>query len=352
MKDRQLMPTISPDPSLRSPTQETMGQILSSAGYTDLYRLVEAEGLPYFPRIDAAGDVELYLVFESVEEFSKATRDELSIDWKTYRDKLFAVVWTLTDPIEPLGFPIAFDIGEERERYMALRLVQQPLTWIHHLAFQEGQLIHIYSETVSFSPAERDQVYRMAERLFADNDKEQSHCSAAGDEEIREEELTTVDADSLGDSTLLESGVAYQFDYAAMEQRHGEEHAQVLLMEALNRALLVMRRHARSDVRSQSFIVWVAKAPPYLSMIVTPGMDHLFEVVHSAEEEANPFTRFFLTLPDFVETRELQPLAVGAYPIIRSEQGRPLHLELTETFQRRLKTLFDTYWPATPNPYE
>lgn len=346
------MPHIQPDPSLCSPDSETLGEILPPADFHDLYRLAQNDGLPYFARIDAVGDVELYLVFESVEAFSESARGDVSVEWKTYRDKLLAVIWTSSDPVEPLGFPLSFDVREERDRYMVLRLVQQPSTFLHHLALEAGQLIHIYTETFSFSAAERERVAQKVRQLLTGDGGEESSDSSADEvEEVKEAEMISVAADTLSDQTLQENGVAYLFDYAAMCRQHGDDQAQLLLMDTLNKALLVMRRHARSEVRERSFTVWVGEMPPYLSLVVTPELYDLFEVVHTSEEEANPFTRLLLALPQFVETRELKPLAIGAYPIIRAERGRPFHLELTEAFQNRLRRLFAQNWPETANPY-
>jgi len=348
--NRPLLPEITLDPTLRSPQRATMGQFLPADDYADLYRLAAEEGA-CFPRIDAAGNVELYLVYESVEAFSQATQDELSVDWKIYRDKLLVIVWTVSDPRKPLGFPISLRVAEERARYTALQMVLQPFVWVHHLTLQDGQLLHIYSETLTVSPAERERVLQLVERLLAEDGSRQDPHAGPADEEIGEENLLTVDADQLGDAPLLESGLAYLFDYAAMGREHGAEGAQEWLMAALHKALLVMRRHPRSDVRTQSFTVWVAELPPWLSLIVTPELSERFAAEDSTDEAANPFDRFFMTLPQFVETRRIRPLAVGAYPLIRAEQGRMLHLELTEAFQRRLQRLFAANWPDEANPY-
>ena len=131
-----------------SPDEQTQGEILDKEKFHDVYKLVEEDGLPYFARLNGRGEVELYLVFETVDAFSEQTRDAVSVEFKTYQNKLLAVIWTLTDPLQPLGFPLSFDIRAVDERFVALTILQQPFTTLHYLAYENGQMTHIYSEDV------------------------------------------------------------------------------------------------------------------------------------------------------------------------------------------------------------
>ncbi|WP_230077239.1 hypothetical protein [Brevibacillus sedimenti] len=166
MTRQPFRPEVVPDPSLRSPTAATQGEVLDATNFADLYRLAGEEGLPYFARLNAAGDVELYLVFESVDAFSEATRDAVSVEFKTYRDKLLAVIWTLHDPIQPLGFPLAFDIKRPEEHHMALRMLEQEQTLLHYLSYEAGLLTHIYTEAITFSPQEASRAKAMIRSLY------------------------------------------------------------------------------------------------------------------------------------------------------------------------------------------
>lgn len=323
-----------------------MGEVLDPVRFADLYRLAGEEGLPYFARVNGEGEVGLFLVFESVDSFSESTRDAVSIEFKTYRNKLLAVIWTLSDPLEPLGFPLAFDIKKEEERYMALRMVKQPVTQLHYLAFEDGQLTHIYTEEISFTPEEAKRAEEYVRYLYEDKGE-----SLPQEAEVREEPISTLPATSLSDQALAEQGVAYVLRYDRMRKKHGEEQAQHLLMSTIQQAVWIMRRHSRSEVRSSSFTIWVAEQGEMLHLFVTPGLFHLFEVVHTSEDEANPFTRFLLALPEFVETREGSPLSMGAYPILRYDAGRLFHLELNEETQRHLAALQSQLHPGEANPY-
>lgn len=330
-------PETALDPALRSPSAETLGEVLDRTAYADLYRLVEGEGLPYFARLNGEGDVELYLVFESVDAFSEATRDAVSIEFKTYKEKLLAVLWTLHDPQNPLGFPLSFAVQDPAERRMALRLIVQGETPVHYLAFTDGQIIHIYTETITFSEAERRQAEGYVRRLLAGEPRIEAEPAEG---EVAEEELSSIPAAQLSDQLLQEGGVAYLFAYRRMKARYGEEEAQHLLMNTLRQAILVMRRHARSDVRESSFTVWAGEREDTLALYITPDLYTLFDPVHHAEETAHPFTRFLLALPDFLEVQEGVPLLAGAFPILRYDAGKLFHLELDEAFQHRLARLF------------
>ncbi|WP_339166341.1 hypothetical protein NSQ24_18220 [Brevibacillus sp. FSL L8-0520] len=341
-------PALIPDPKRVSPTSDTQGEVLDSAVYSDLYHLAETEGLPYFARMSAAGDVELFLVFESIDAFSESTRDAVSVEFKTYRNKFLAVIWTLTDPLDPLGFPLSFDIKRTEDRGMALRMLEQAEVPLHYLAFEEGRLTHIYTEGITFSPEEARQAHAMVEALFFDRADELPHQA-----EVQEAaEAQSVPLSFLSDAKLEEKGTAYLIDFMRLQDKHGADEAQHLLMSTVHQAVWVMRRHARSEVRERSFTVWAAEHDGLLRLIVTPEMSDLFEVVHLTEDEANPFSRFLFTLPEFLSTEDAVPLRHGAYPLIRMEAGRLYHLELDETSAERLGAIFDRLYPGELNPYE
>ncbi|USG67307.1 hypothetical protein NDK47_08550 [Brevibacillus ruminantium] len=342
-----LRPDLLPDASRVSPSQETQGEILDPKRYADLYQLAEQEGLPYFARLGASGDVELFLVFESIDAFSEATWDAVSVECKTYQSKFLAVIWTLSDPLHPLGFPLSFDIKRAEERFMALRMLEQEEVPLHYLSFEEGRLTHIYTEAISFSDGEKRQAEQMIEALFYDQAE-----ALPKEAEVQEAaEAQSVPLSFLSDSVLQEKGTAYLVDFARLQQKHGEEEAQHLLMSTIHQAIWVMRRHARSEVRETSFTIWAAEKEGLLRMIVTPEMSELFEVVHMTEEEANPFSRFLFTLPEFLSTEETVPLGCGAYPLIRVEAGRLYHIELDEADNARLGKLYVQIFPLAKNPY-
>ncbi|MGE5704897.1 MAG: hypothetical protein ACM32O_20405 [Clostridia bacterium] len=331
-------PSYEPDASLASPSHRTLGEALPEADYPDLYRNVRDEGLPYFARVNGNGDVELFLVFESIDAFSDATRDAISVEFKTYKRTLLAVIWTLHDPLEPLGFPLSFDILQEEQRFMALRMVEQSELLIHYLAYSDAAIIHIYSEACTFSESEQAHVQSIIRYLYEAKEEEErgEHVTET---EVKEEGLLSVPARTLSDEVLLENGTAYLLDYARLVSGRGDAEAQDLLMNTVQQAILVMRRHSRSEVRESTFTIWVGEREGTLWLFVTPMLYHLFEVVHTSEEEANPFARFLYTLPEYIETVDASPLDCGAFPILRYESGKLYHLELDESDVSRLAKL-------------
>lgn len=340
-------PVIMADPTLCSPSEETQGDVLDQQSFADLYQLVKEEGLPYFTRLRADGDVELYLVFESIEEFSEATSDAVSIEFKTYQDKLLAVIWTVTDPIHPLGFPLTFDIKKETDRFMALRMLEQAAVQIHYLSFENDRITHIFTEEATFSAQETERTQGYIRRLY--EGKSSNHDAEA--EEVKEEPIRSIDADTLAEQVLLEKGVSYSLHYGTLANREGQEAAQNLVMGTVHQAMLVMRRHARSEVRESSFTVWVAQQEETLAVIISPALDHLFAAADTFEEGANPFSRFLQELPEFLETKDVSPLQLGAYPILRYQAGRLFHLELSEETQHHLAHLYEKERSSAANPY-
>lgn len=339
-------PQIDPDMTYASPDESTQGECLDPIRFHDLYKLAGEEGLPYFARLNGQGVAELFLVFESVDAFSEQTRDAVSIEFKTYQNKLLAVIWTLSDPLQPLGFPLSFDIHHAEERHMAQRMLGQAATPLHYLAYEEGNLTHIFSESITFSEEEIERANGMIHALFTGEQGE-----LPKEAEVREEETETISALSLSQAVLMEDGAAYVLDYGRMQGTLGEEEAQHLLMRTVQQAVWVMRRHSRSDVRDSAFTVWAAQQGEKLSLVVTPLFSHLFEVIHTSEDEANPFTRFLMTLPAFLHSAEVSPVQIGAYPLLRYEKGRLYHLELDEQMQQRLSELHQQAFSGEVNPY-
>jgi hypothetical protein len=344
--DEVFFPRITPDPSLLSPDANTQGDVLDQESYNDLYILAGEEGLPYFARLGGHGEVELYLVFESVDSFSEQTRDAVSVEFKTYQNRLLAVIWTLSDPLHPLGFPLSFDIQKEDDRYMALKLLEQPYTQLHYLAYEDEQLTHIYSEAIHFSKGEVSQAQEMIRSLYAGTPH-----TLPKEAEVREEATETIPAISLPVSVLKETGTAYVLHYSRMLSALGEEAAQHLLMSTVQQAVWVMRRHARSDVREASFTVWAAEREELLYLVVTPSLSLLFEVIHTSGDESNPFSRFLLTLPAFIRSEQAAPLKLGAFPLLRYESGRLYHLELDVQVQAHLSRLHEEAFSGVSNPY-
>lgn len=341
-------PKIVPDPVAISPGIATVGEFLDETEYADLYRLVSEEGLPYFVRLNDAGTVELFLVFESVEDFSEATSDAVSIEFKTYRQKLLAILWTLTDPQNPLGFPLTFDIDKDTDRFMALALIEQKETPVHYLCYTDRRILHIFSETITFSQEERKRVEGYIRRLY---EKEQVEDMAAREEEIREGELTSIPASSLPDELLRQDGTVYRFQSFAPSEQNEQQELEAHLMNTLHQALLVVRRHARSEVRESKCTIWAGQDPKAISLYVTPDVTALFQDV--AQGEADPFTRFFQEIPAFVESKAETPLIHGAYPILRYESGQLYHLELDESTTQRLRRLYAQFGlsDSSTNPY-
>jgi len=335
-------PHIEIDQTRSSPSSHTMGDVLPASEFADLYVTVRDEGLPYFARVNGKGEVEVYIVYESIESFQESTQDVSTIEFTSYRDSLLAIIWTVTDPIRPLGFPLAFHCKNERERFMALQLANQPQTSIYHLLFSDDLLIHIYTETVVFSEKEKHRVVELVQQLY-----ESMESVPVPDQ------IPSISAASLPDQVLDEEGTAYIFDYGRLIDRCTEEAASTLLMNTLHQSLLVMRRHSRSEVRESSCTIWVAESENFLSIYITPNLSSLFEADADSEGEANPFARFLCAIPEFVATEKATPLRAGAYPIFRFERSNLYHLELEETIQEKLAGLYETKIEknAGKNPY-
>ncbi|WP_134686462.1 hypothetical protein [Brevibacillus migulae] len=342
-------PVIIPDPNIQSPGPDTVGQFLEETGFADLYRLAGDEGLPYFVRLNGEGVAELYLVFENIEAFSEATSDAVSIEFKTYQQKLLAIIWTLTDPQNPLGFPLSFDISKEEDRFMALTLIEQAGTPIHYLAYMDQRILHIFSETITFSQEEKTRATGYVRRLYEQDSTDQ----APAEEEVKEGELLSIPASVLSDEILLQSGTVYRFRHPRSMGQEEREEAEALLMNTLQQSLLVVRRHARSEVRESACTVWAGQEPEHVSLYITPELHSLFEDIHTADGEANPFTRFLRGIPSFEESKPDTPLKRGAYPILRYDAGQLYHLELEETFQERLLRLAEEagWQDVSANPY-
>jgi len=342
-------PRLQPDPTLASPDRSTQGEVLDRKRFADLYERAESQGLPYFSRLNGMGEVELFLVFESVDAFLEQTGEAVSLEFKTYRQKLLAIIWTLSDPQQPLGFPLAFTITEEQDRAMALQMLEQQQIMLHYLEYEQGKLTHIYTEPIYLSAGEAERAREMIRSLH-----EGTHSPLIAEAEVQEADAQTLPAICLPAQVLQEKGNAFVFAYDRILAEYGEEKGHYLLMSMLQQAVLVMRRHARSEFRESSFTVWVAEQASRLSLIVTPALDNLF--ADSVERQDDPFFRVFAASPAFVQREEADPLARGAYPILRYERGQLYHLEIDAHTRDMLSRLFREKFREKEgqgcNPYE
>jgi len=328
----------------RAPNGDTVGQRLDPGRFSDVYRLVLEEGRTYTGLWDGAS-VHLLLVHPDVEAFDELVDRDLWLGFSQQGSRWIAVVWAEGEAEKPVGFPYTFDVAREADRWLAARLLGQTSAWLHHLAHDgAGALVHIFSERLPLTDAAREEGRRLLAAARA--------AATEGGEPMWA--ATTASAAALPDDVLAAEGIGYLVDYGALVEREGEEGAQEALMEAVHRALVVCRRHPRADIREATFSVWVAEGTDgpvaplrrLVTLFVAPAPDRW-----DRDATADPFWAMLEADPVFVGRERGRPLAAGAYPIVRYEGGRLVHLELDEEARARLFCLFAVRWPDRPNPY-
>ncbi|MBO8170492.1 MAG: hypothetical protein H0Z33_01195 [Bacillaceae bacterium] len=350
-KLRDMKPAISTDPKLASPDQETMGDSLSPDRFSDIYRVAQDEGLSYFYRIDGTGQVSFMIIFDHIDDFAESTSGQVYLEFEIYQKQLLAVIWTMTDPSHPLGFPVKFDMSREEGLFGAIQLLEQDETWIHYLAWQDDDLIHVFSEAITFADSDKENV---AENIW--NALNQSET-----EEQTQNAVSLLTIDQLDEDDLCQNGMEYLLDYDAMLRRLGqEEKAREQVMGTVSRILEVMRRHPKAMFRESSLTIWVGekkgtnrsgKKTRLLSLAVTSDTAQLYQLNQVEDMDEHPFYTFFLAIPEFVRTGKITPLVTGAYPIIHYQNGQISYLEPDEQVKVRLAQLFDSRYSGEDNPY-
>lgn len=328
-------------------TEQTVGQWLDPTMFGDLYQKVWEAGKSYFARTLEDGQVDLTIVFQNIDDFGESSGSEIMIDYQIHKDSFFLTVWTLTDPKNPLGFPISFKLSEPDDFLVLKRTFEQEQVWIHYLAIEEEQLIHVFSEAYEIPDTEKQKILHLID--------EQQYLEVQTDSE--EEEFSVKDADKLLDEQLLSEGIGYLLDFSSMIKKGNEESAKEKLMSALLQAIMMVKRHRRSDVRESSFLLWVEEKREstshgedarLITIYISPMLDQLFDVVSDDHQGENPFTTVLLGFPEFLLTVQRKPIDHGALPILEYKEGSLMHLELDEAFLDRLSFL---YGREGENPY-
>ncbi|RKD24052.1 hypothetical protein BEP19_06490 [Ammoniphilus oxalaticus] len=326
-------------------TAETVGHFLDEDTFPDLYEQVWNQGNRYFARPGENDHTDLIIVFQDIEDFSASTESKIVIDFKRHKDKLFLIVWTLTDPENPLGFPIPFEISDPVEMQRLESILSQEKVWIHSLAVEkDDQFIHIFSEAYELPEAERN-IEKLQENLSSTEEEQ---------EEAAPEE---VDANQLTDQQLTQMGFGYALDFSSMIAKQGEQEAQEHVMSAVLQAITMIKYHPQANIRTSQLLVWVSQQnertaegelAQLLTVYISSEHEELFQLWTSARQEADPFGAVFLSLPQFLTTLREKPLEKGSYPIMEFKAGELRHLQLSDQFRLRLASLWNG---QGANPY-
>ncbi|GEN33431.1 hypothetical protein [Aneurinibacillus danicus] len=335
-----------------SPGEETMGDTLNRLVFQDIYRAVSEDGARYFPRLTAAGDVEICIVYEDIESFSEQVDARVYLDFSSYRQNWIAVLWVVTDPEDPLGYPLSFRTMNEEERYLAVRFLEQEHVWVHYLADIEEGITHLYSEAISFSEEEKEEAGKLLLAAY--------RYDPVGQEEEEMPEKT-MGGEELAQNRLLERGFAFYFDYRLMENRFGEEGAREQVMGAVYRSLWMMHRHPNAQARDAELLIWVGEKTGknragedtrLLVVAMTPQLLDVYQIVHMSELEANPLATMLMALTEYQYLEEEYPLEYGYIPIVGYDGGTITHIEWNENSFFWLDEAYIAMYPEhTSSPY-
>lgn len=346
-----IKPSIPLPPNRASLGSDTLGNTLNQLSFQDIYTTVQEDGMRYFPRLTAEGDVEVCIIYEDIDSFGEQAEAEVYLDFSRHKDNWIAVLWVVTDPEDPLGYPLSFQITKGTDRYLAVRFLEQERIWVHYLADVEAGIMHLYSEAISFSDQETE---RAVELMLA------AYRYDPTKEEADEMPETTIYGEKLELSRLREKGFSFYFDYRLMENRFGEEGARELVMSTIFRAFWMMRRHPNPQAREAKLLLWIGEKigknradeeTHLLVVTMTPQLLDVYQVVNLSELEANPLATTLMALTEYQYLEEETPLESGYIPIAGYENGTLVHIEWRETSLFRLDQAFADEYPHRHNPY-
>lgn len=335
-----------------SPDEETMGHILDSEAFADLYEQFDESGQTYFPRLTGTGDVEVVIVHDDIDSFGDLAEADVYIDFARHKQTWIAVLWMVNDPDNPLGFPLSFPVEDDTGRYLAIRMLEQEEIWVHHLAPTEDRIMHIYSESISFPDEEKDEA---VEHLLA---------AYRNDPQVEAEEevpARVVSGSEIDPARFLDAGFTFYFDYSALLRRLGEEAAREQVMGAVYRALWMMRRHPNPEARAAELYIWVGELhgqnrageeTHLLSITMTPQLLDVYQIINRSELDANPLATMLMSITEYQMLEEEAPLARGYLPIIGYVDGELLHIDWDEEGIENISSAYEDAYPdKTLNPY-
>ena len=328
-------------------TKETMSELLDQDLYADLYDDVLNEDKRYYVRPDTNNRLDIVISFHTIDEFGKDFRESCQLDFQSYRDRFLLIAWTSSDPKNPLGFPIQFEMNSQEEYEIIDSFLEQDDVAVHYLSTEDDLLIHVYSEVISLSATDK----QLARNVIAGIN------GGLSPQVVEDDSYLTKKANLLTDDQLLQDALGFCLDYSSLVKKYGETVAEEKTMSALMQALAATKRHPRSKARESSFLVWAnentgmtmkGEQAVLLTVYISPPMKEVFELVHDRDQDENPFTKVFLSFPEYLAVVEGKPVYSGAYPLIEYDQGEIYSLDVDEAFQRRLRALC----PLEDNPYD
>ncbi|WCN36899.1 hypothetical protein [Aneurinibacillus uraniidurans] len=349
---QDMKPAVALPDGRLSPDEATMGHILDPQMFADIYEQFDEEGQTYFPRLTDTGDVEAVIVHDDIDSFGDLAEADVYIDFTRHKQTWIAVLWIVDDPDHPLGFPFSFSVEEDTGRYLAIRLLEQDIIWVHHLAPTDEGIMHIYSESISFPDEEKDDAIQHLLAAYRNDPQTEA-----------EEEVPAriVSGNTIDSARFVDKGLTFYFDYSALLRRFGEEAAQEQVMGAVYRALWMMRRHPNPQARAAELYIWVGEGngqnragedTHLLGITMTPQLLDVYQIVNMSELDANPLATMLMSITEYQMLEEEEPLALGYLPIIGYVNGELLHIDWDKAAVERIASVYDTAYPqAGFNPY-
>lgn len=321
--------------------KNSVGHFLSQTRYSDLYQQSVAKGTPCFYRLDRERELSFVIMLDQLEDFEDLAASRIYLEWQTYRRQFISVIWTEKDPKDPLGYPVVFNTGRDQDVYALVRFLQQDKTPIHYLAWEQNQLLHIFTEAISFSQKEKENAAEIIIRMIKERELENREQVQDGTARLSSE-VALVPSDQISDTALCDSGRAYLFDYHALFSAvGGEEQVQQRVAESLLRILQMIQHHSDSSIREQALMVWTGEIQSKTEMmtgkqfalIVTPAAALL-------KTEDNPFDTLFCAFPEYTGQQTITPLHIGAFPVAVYLEGKLVYIDPDQKLQSRLHSLW------------
>ncbi|BAU29155.1 hypothetical protein DFP93_11788 [Aneurinibacillus soli] len=349
---QDMKPAVALPDGRLSPDETTMGHILDVQRFADIYEQFDEDGQTYFPRLTCTGDVEAVIVHDDIDSFGNLAEAQVYIDFTRHKQTWIAVLWMVDDPDNPLGFPFSFPVEEDTGRYLAIRLIEQDVIWVHHLAPTEEGIMHIYSESISFPDEEKDEA---VEHLLA---AYRNDLQSEAEEEVP---ARIVNGSDIDPARFLDLGFTFYFDYSALLRRLGEEAAKEQVMGAVYRALWMMRRHPSPQARAAELYIWVGEGSGQnragedthlLGITMTPQLLDVYQIINTDELDANPLATMLMSITEYQRLEEEMPLSLGHLPIIGYVNEELLHIDWDGAGVESIASVYGTAYPqAGFNPY-
>lgn len=292
--------------------REVAGNSLDRGDFYDIYQLAEEGDFPYFSYINENDEMELFVVYGDIDEFSKLAKAVPGLEFSARESNWIVMLWLQVTEDEGIGYPFLFDTRRKEKRYEGISFLQQEKVNVYYLAWEGRELWFVYKEEIPFRHHLQDAI-----RLYL--------SAYQYDEEVffEEEEMPefTLNGEELNRGKWNEEGLSIYLDYGLLEGKYGAEKAREKVMARVYRGIRNLAAYPQAADEKVEFSFWAGERRGLNNLGQETRMVVITLTPCFLEKEDHPLLPLFLYLPEYEKTLRETPGAMGDVPIVSYKNG-------------------------------